>query len=324
MSVNHELIAIGNNELITVVLKTGIVEKENEKKFIKYLSVWKYYTIHNKWRQITDFNKKYHSSKYSVTFDPDSELIYLCGQEGQLFEIDLEKEQITELCSNVKCTHGEPVLFVVKNHIHIISVSGCHQIFQKDTHKLETIGNITDYVLARMSPTIKRPKSMIIGGEYIDHENESKPGIVEYFWDKKQFEFWNIEGIEDPVDIIATKNKQYLILFSLYSFVGNIFLYNIRNKKLIKTDIKIPDDCLYLAIDSNKNRDDLLVFGYVQELFKSPEYQTIPLLPYYLIKLIGKWISFENIHLTGVQEDELITVHWKINIDKIFQSAMEE
>ena len=60
-------------------------------------------------------------------------------------------------------------------------------------------------------------------------------------------------------------------------------------------------------------RDEVLVYGFINESFASSEYENIQRLPKYLIQLISQWICNEWLHLicpaTGQQ--------WKIHIDAL-------
>ena len=81
------------------------------------------------------------------------------------------------------------------------------------------------------------------------------------------------------------------------------------HKNLMKSTIKTPSKRFTSWIDQNEHHDKLLVFGYINKLWKLPKYANIQTLPYYLINLIAKWVCFEDIHLMAVDSQ-----HWKINI----------
>ena len=75
----------------------------------------------------------------------------------------------------------------------------------------------------------------------------------------------------------------------------------------------------------NKEFDDLLTFGYVHECYKMEKFKDMQVIPFYLIRFIGKWICCETIHLFTLHGDKDMTrKHWTIDVDKIMQSVMSE
>merc|ERR1712228_143680 len=126
--------------------------------------------------------------------------------------------------------------------------------------------------------------------------------------------------------IISSENEKHIFilggLFPSRSSTGSnhksdmIFVYNVKRKILQKSPIKCPRQCKYKAVMMrNKKRDELMVFGFINQCFESAEYQNIQRLPYYLVRFIAQWISNEWIHLM------VVNGHWKIHIDEVLNST---
>ena len=77
----------------------------------------------------------------------------------------------------------------------------------------------------------------------------------------------------------------------------------------------------------NNHRDEILTFGFVDACFRSSEFENIIKLPHYLVKLIGKWISIEYVHLLlhqqAVRDIGYSGInHCRINVDDILTSIV--
>ena len=69
----------------------------------------------------------------------------------------------------------------------------------------------------------------------------------------------------------------------------------------------------------NEIETKLLTFGYINQIWKSPEFQDIQSLPSYLITLIQQWVPcLEYVHLIGKNED-MHQQHWTISMDEILK-----
>ena len=125
--------------------------------------------------------------------------------------------------------------------------------------------------------------------------------------------------------IVSSVNEEYIIAFGasqpsvidMHIHNDGIFVYNIEEKTMQKSKIKCPQSCeslYYHAVSMrNEQRDELMVFGFVNRCFASSEYQNIQRLPYYLVRLIAEWTSNEWIHLI----DDDAKLHWKICLDEL-------
>ena len=69
-------------------------------------------------------------------------------------------------------------------------------------------------------------------------------------------------------------------------------------------------------------RDELLVFGFINQCFRNKEMINVQILPVYLIKLIRGWVCIEMVHLIAWTKDwDRKYLHWKINVDDILTTT---
>ena len=95
-----------------------------------------------------------------------------------------------------------------------------------------------------------------------------------------------------------------------------IFFYDVKNNKLIKSDIEAPEEEFTgLTLTRNKDYEDVLTFGFIRKCYKMTNYSDLQALPFYLIKFIGKWVCYETIHLIARER------HWTIGVDEIIMKS---
>merc|ERR1712087_1040812 len=71
--------------------------------------------------------------------------------------------------------------------------------------------------------------------------------------------------------------------------------------KLKRSSIKCPTvgECFAARTGGVDSKDGILVCGFINECFKSKEFENIQLLPDYLINIIAQWYGSEMIHWIG-------------------------
>merc|ERR1719411_275956 len=71
---------------------------------------------------------------------------------------------------------------------------------------------------------------------------------------------------------------------------------------------------------NNDDRDELLMFGFIDGFWRKQCDERMQSFPLYLIKYIQDWICFEVIHIIGYNEDKSGTEHWEISVDDVLES----
>ena len=78
-----------------------------------------------------------------------------------------------------------------------------------------------------------------------------------------------------------------------------------------------------ITIVRDQTYDELLVHGYINNLWKQYEFKNIAPLPIALVTLITHWMRIEIIHLIGEPTKSKKCKHWSIDTDTILQSIIQ-
>jgi len=289
--------------------------------------IYKFNTHQNKWIKIFDYTN---ISKYknidSTAYDNKNKLLYACiGWMKNVFGLiifDL-KTRNTVLTIIPKNTFHFKIIFV-KDKLHqIYNECGLHYIYniRKQWQQCQKIGkfkfsvnNGCDTIYLNSIKSI-----LLLGGAYHSFDDS----IYQFSCTDSK---WKTLNIKLPMKylsnfgLVSTKNERYIIILggcAIHScvFSNDIFIYDIRNNKFIKSKIKCPKKGMYYAIIiNNSKRDEITCFGFINYCYKSNNFINIQLLPQYLIKIICSYFCHEEIYLLKRGTGE----HWKINVDCIF------
>ena len=102
-----------------------------------------------------------------------------------------------------------------------------------------------------------------------------------------------------------------------------IFICNLNNMTFYQCTIKCPfKGPMHAICMTNENEDELLVFGFVNYLYRNKEWENILKCPFYLITFIQKFIVTEYLHILGCDIQYHHGEHFKINIDRLITSIM--
>lgn len=159
----------------------------------------------------------------------------------------------------------------------------------------------------------KRKPGALLMIETKSGNKKKKCTILELCSTNRAWIDWDIKGvIGHPSFILATGDEQHLILMG--NLDDPILVLDIETKKVMISDIKPPMRKFHYGESlRNEFREDLLLFGYVNNLWKSEEYSHTPTLPFYLIKLIAQWICLDKIRLSNTFNGS----YWEIDVDQV-------
>ena len=88
--------------------------------------------------------------------------------------------------------------------------------------------------------------------------------------------------------------------------------------KFKQSTIPCPVKTNYHAINMNdKGIADLVIFGYIRDIWKLSEFSDVSYPPDGVIKLMVMFYSTEYIHLIAKESGD----HWKVALDDILQSC---
>eukprot|EP01084_Bolivina_argentea_P103189 184861_1 len=326
---------INANEFIIVCEGSPLNTYKNE--------TFKYNINKNEWNKMA-LNYP-HCESHSNTFDQNKQILYLYGEgkrinyhtHNYLIQIDFNTKIATtvpHLPGFGMCTQ----MALINKQIHIIGGfdNNTHSIWNETNEKSEVVHTFSNSVHDHRLLHLKsKNKLLLLGGEY--HLN-CKNEIYEYCVKNNKWKKWSVK-LPKPLNkfgIISTNNDNFMIIFGgcigfKYDgtdvicgdlndhFSSDIYVCDISKKLFIKSTIKCPFATPYYAmIVEDKNKDELLTFGFVNEFFRSKNGCNLQKLPFYIVKLIKQWVCNEMIHLLSGK------YHWKIALDEILKSTRSQ
>ena len=123
--------------------------------------------------------------------------------------------------------------------------------------------------------------------------------------------------------LVKTRNERFIIILGGFDAQSNgcddIYIYDTNNNLFSQSKISCPAKSgFYATISNDPEGDELITFGFINDCYKSNNFQNVQVLPFYLIQLISHWLCIQEIYLLqyGVKGGG----HWKIDVDDILQS----
>lgn len=299
-------------------------------------AIMQYQSIEKTWKHWMDYTENFNLREHSAMFDERRQCVYV-GDHKQLLQIDIKQKKINILLLRTEWLHIDypsyTLMFIKNDEIYNIREEYAgFRIFDTINRSCRFINRMSNYTLSSQCVVMNKRNSMITIALKHQHGHYAST-ILEYSFKDEQWIDWNICDLMNyGHKIVKTRNEDFLILIDGYknnyhrqSVSPFIFVVDVRRKKLNQCTIKIPfylDSCDSVTVSGDKIKDELLVFGYVNGLWKAREFSNLPSLPFYLNKLIAKWVCFECINLIGHWQVSRFG-HWKIDIDQILQSIHE-
>ena len=312
-------IRINNDELLLLPQKTKSKPQDDV--------IWKYHLMNHTWNKMMTYPKDLVSTKpHSAVFDKERECVYVCDYESTLYQVNCDTKELIVLSKTANFEEC-PLMFKVNQDIHILGRNKRYNIFNTISNTLHELQYPVSWHLSPHSVTMKGRNSIITMGTKREQSGKAVFSLIEYSLTKNQWIEWDIKGLNNYLaKIVKTKNEQYLILFGGWNvekceYSKQIYVLDLKMKILRKSSIRLPLRFVFCSICEKTEIANLLVFGYVNQLWQTEEYLYIQSLPFYLIKLIEKWICFQYIHLVG--QLQLNCRHWIMNVDDIIKSAQD-
>ena len=196
-----------------------------------------------------------------------------------------------------------------------------HMIFNETTKRIHEEKYSSDSVdLEHPVLRVKTRNSMIATGS-VGNGTE----LLEYsFTNRDWVNYSDLGCINWGSQLAMTSNERYLLLMggvdtstSRYNFTKNILVLDFKTMILRESRVKLPMRRIKVSVHRDRITENLLTFGYINQLWKFSEYSDMAFLPFYLMKLIEQWIHFEYVHIIGTRANK--SRHWKINVDEILK-----
>eukprot|EP01084_Bolivina_argentea_P001410 2596_1 len=269
------IVSIQNNEVLVI--------QEKSEKLIKGKGIWKYTNKGKKWEKVMEYSQDFIIDGLSVTIDSETRLIYGCNG-SRLLEIDANNSKIN-IMSEIIGGGVYPTIFCEKDKVHVVGngfgdqTNAEYKIFDKQTNTFQIVYSKDMTIplpLSTRSAIMKRRQSMITTAitDFDNYTNKYAYTIVEYSFVDNKWVDWKVKGIYFSSQIVSTENEHYLIFLGGMGdveetgFLDHISIFDMRNKTLMKTSITTPCSYFEAIMLGDVAHDELLVFGYINKLWK--------------------------------------------------------
>lgn len=323
-------VAISGNEFLTVTHRD---------------KVYKYSTSNNQWCQMGTLRFRV-GTDAKCAYDEENNALYVNYAGDSYNHISVQK------CSFKKknlCPSDEFILrnsfelnrintmIIVEDHLHLVGYRNGdfhHIVIDKSTknvikepltirHDTQSLGILSEIIFL---PSKRRLIAYGLGFNgatmICEHSLEANEWIV-----RETLKRWFVGS---PA-MVATVDERYIISFGESEFMGTdwhriIMIYDVQNDTFTESHLKLPKsgDVGSAVLLADPKRDELLIFGFVNQSFLHPSFKSVQILPRYLIQMMTKWLSFETVHLFWNRPDFGVnrSVHWTINIDDILRAVL--
>eukprot|EP01084_Bolivina_argentea_P001091 1996_1 len=288
--------------------------KINDFEFGKYDSqskcIQKYNTIDNKWTKSIKLNDS--NIDGCVSFVLNESKLYIYTKEKLTVINTKQNTRNIYNCNN--CPHYSSTI-IINNKLHIVGgVPNKHSIWNEQQSQFDVkhqfeLGHILCHRLIYLkSKNILLSIGGLSRGNAIDTIYSFDITLNKWSKLKQKLPIPNC-----LFGCISTRNDKYIILFG-GGKTDKIYVLNTKTMKFRKSGICCPKKGRFQAINmNNKGREQLLCFGFINELWNTNKFNNLMKLPFYLTNIITQYVAIEMVHLIHAATG----AHWKINVDDI-------
>ena len=320
-----------------------------------YLNIHKYDQVSDKWTKSSYVVRSDWKRGCILTIDKHSECFYIYSTKGKLFRTDLELTTPELILEGIpQYLHPWQMLYIDGNIILMAENTKGFKIDSRNDMKLteitrcgnfETIQSIDIYGAPFTSQYIQSQNCIlnivahVFGNTYIHKYSMINDNVIE-----TDFAFPdNVEIADDsnsrphPIKggkgYVLSKDQKYLIMLGGGNGFGknlcdDIKVFDVEQNILLECELKCPFKGAMHAICMGSDvRDELLVSGYVRELWTSPGFKKMRPFPIALLGVLSPFISIEYVHIVARGYFRKVSVgleHWKISVDGILDSIIVE
>eukprot|EP01084_Bolivina_argentea_P059546 108753_1 len=258
------------------------------------IRIYKYNTKHNKWTKISDLHADniLNNDDWGGVFDKENQLFYFTGNTNtSLHQIDLKTNTIQLISKNI-VTEVYPTMLIINHKIHILDETGQHLLFDLHNKSVTKMYQFESHYCPEYLLHMKSTNSMLMfGTEANDYSNI----IYEFSLKNNKWHKWNVElptnlEIYGSAVVLSTDEKYifvlggYIINLQVEKYCSQISVYDVQNTQWRSCSIKSPKEGRYGGLIINNEKDDeLLVFGYINQLYCLDYFNNVQQMPHYLI-----------------------------------------
>ncbi len=263
--------------------------------------------------------------------------IYFISSTGSIAKLQIKDDRTPTNWEIINPVHPFQVPFgskavILNNTFHIIGgyYNNYHVKWNDTLNQFETLHNLNKINSNQcgfgLHQVVKiKNKLILFGGREPNNGNKILDRICEYDINNN---FWYVLDTKLPTPFIpcgciSILHDQYVLLMgvkddnaginfnNIWSLKqDDIWIYSVRSKKFKKSDIKCPRKGAFdVAKMCDRNKDELIVYGFVRNEWKISTMQHLYFPPHYLIQIMHQYYLNESVHLFDWYSGK----HWKMN-----------
>eukprot|EP01084_Bolivina_argentea_P111923 199636_1 len=324
--------------------KCSEIIKINGNEFIQFTSYgdhygYKYDIVKNKWFKLQlNIPKDITATNVTSAFDQKTQNLYIYFGNKSSFD---QKAKIIK--TNLKTNETN-----ITNNVRNVGHSGRGIVLNDQFHMIGGCSSSTEHLLWDGNE-LKSQFDFSIGKSlHVSFFYFSQPGIAHipsknsllciggysgkchdwiYLYNTK-CKTWTKLSQRLPVPMwfcgcVVSRNQKYVILLG-GDYTDTIYVLDVATMKFRKSSIICPEKACVHAINMyDAEKDMLLTFGYIRNIFNLPQCNAMSFPPIYLINIISSYYSNEWIFVTTIvkanlnHESKINGRHWKIKLDDI-------
>ena len=317
-------------------MMTNLMEIDNSRFICLDEGILSFDVTKNEWSKLDMKDVKLPDASWNSvsSYNTNTKQIYILPSDGDSMSI---YDMATNKLSNYPCNNEQGSLICVNSVCHNIGgwQSNYHKIWNDENKQFEQVHEFKEYPQGITSFGLihdkKRENLLLFGGFESSINGGRLDDIHKYSLGTR---IWTKLAVKLPHKLnlfgsVITKDQQYIIILGGYANIdaridsndlgvrrdedfNHILILELRTMRFRESAIKLPFSGVTKAIIMNKKEEnELLIHGYVKQNMN--KFNTT--MPFVLIKMMTIWHVTEFIHVINIQKK-----HWKINIDKIFES----
>ena len=328
-----------NDHEFIVASESPICTHENKTK----PGIQKYNLHQNEWNEIITYSDSFKIVNPRLVSDIKTNKLYLFGNEyinsgkSEIVTIDMKTKKVLTKRTEIKTIHMGATN--VNGIIHLIGgdKNSEHVTWNADNDETKQIHDFAAEFKEMFGACFVYVPSkgviLLIGGFDRGYAGD-QAAVGIWRFDIKLNKWENVIKGEDftfyNVSATLSSNENYVIIgggYSNYMPSDKMFVFNIKDEtdyKLNKCGIQCPSGGLHNIVRTGGIKDELLVIGWIKELFKTLEFKELALPPMYILQLIVVRYNEEEIHWVAraMKNVNVDTTHYAIKLKHVLSALM--
>ena len=303
-------------------VSTTILFKLNEQQFLfssnesEWEGLFVYYIHLGDYKKFFEYPERM-ESEYCLQFDKSKNKLYCTWCDDTQFIIDMNNDNFKmwehDELEDYDCYNGE--LLNINGEIHMIGGWDeiKHWTWNDEKEALETIHEFKEDIeysseLSVLYVPSKEEILMLVWND--DYENTIMLwtfSVKSKKWTETS-QLWT--GTDSRVQSLSlTSDEKHVIISFCDTNAIHLLKVQQNDYKLYTSHIRIPWFAPnHLMTIAGGLKDNILVVGWIKSIFQTAEFQHISLPPMYLMELINKWYSNEELHWIDICSKRHFTI----------------